>query len=480
MRILENIEPKNVFYRFEDISRIPRGSGNEKAVADYIENFAKSLSLFVYRDSENNVFVKKEASPGLEGRPAVLLQAHTDMVCEKDSNKEHDFTKDAIELILDREKGIIRADSTTLGADDGIGVALMLALLEDKELRCPPIECLFTTGEETGLCGMKAFDTSLISARCCINLDSEDDSSAVVSCAGGVRSDFEFNDIPLERCKNEITLEVTGLCGGHSGADIHLGRANAVKTAFALLGGIENVRLISADGGNKDNAIPRECRILFTCDDPVAACETIKDAADNLRSELTDDDKGFECRVSYRRGEFYAFAEKYSRAVITLVNSLPCGVIEMSSDLEGLVETSSNLGVIRTGRSSVMITVSSRSSVESSLDALTDSLSSLASFVKASKITHRDRYPGWEFTKDSKLQKTYKETYKELFGAEPKIYAIHAGLECGILKKGAPHLDIISTGPNALNIHTPSESLSVKSVEKIYTLLVKLLTGSDI
>lgn len=474
MRILENLEPSRVFYYFEEISRIPRGSGNEEAVAKYIENFAKERDLYVLRDKNNNVFIKKEASSGCKDFPKVLLQGHTDMVCEKNSDTVHDFLSDPIKLILDGDR--ISADGTTLGADDGIAVAMMLAVLEDNTLAHGPLECLFTTEEETGLGGIKFFDKSLIGAKYMINLDSEEDDAAVVSCAGGVRTDFEFNDIPLERCNSEVTLSVSGLMGGHSGADIHLGRANANKVAFELLGGIENVRLISVDGGSKDNAIPRECKIVFTCDDPAEACETVKESASDISSRLTEGDKGFVCSCTFRRGEFHCFGEKYSRNIITLVNSLPFGVIDMSADLEGLVETSSNPGVIKTDKACVKIVVSSRSSVEKSLDGVINNLDSLAGFTKVSRVSHRDRYPGWEFTKNSNLQRIYVDTYRELFGAEPQIYAIHAGLECGILKSAIENLDIISTGPNAYNIHTPDESLSVSSVQKVYKLLAGLLS----
>lgn len=473
MRILENLEPSRVFYYFEEISRIPRGSGNEEEVAKYIESFAKERGLYVLRDKMSNVFIKKEASKGCEAFPSVLLQGHTDMVCEKNSDTVHDFLNDPIKLVLDGDR--ISADGTTLGADDGIAVAMMLALLEDDAICHGPIECLFTTEEETGLGGIKAFDKNLVGAKYMINLDSEEDDAAVVSCAGGVRTDFEFNDIPLERCNSEITLTVSGLMGGHSGADIHLGRSNANKLAFELLSGIENVRLISVDGGSKDNAIPRECKILFTCDDPAEAIETVKEAAEDILSRLTEDDKGFTCSCTFRRGEFHCFGEKYSRNIITLVNSLPFGVIDMSPDLDGLVETSSNPGVIKTNKANVKIVVSSRSSVEKSLDGVISNMDSLAEFTRVSRVSHRDRYPGWEFTKDSSLQRIYANVYKELFGEEPKVYAIHAGLECGILKSAVPGLDIISTGPNAYNIHTPDESLSVSSVQKVYALLVKLL-----
>lgn len=472
MRILENLSPERVFYYFEELSAIPRGSGNEEAAAKFVETFAKEHSLEVTRDSANNVFIKKAASKGCEGAPAVLLQGHLDMVCEKNSDVVHDFLRDGIKLVLDGD--MITADGTTLGADDGVAVATMMALLEDETLVHGPLECLFTTEEETGLGGMKAFDKSKIKAKYMLNLDSEEDDRATVSCAGGVRTDFLIAKIPNEPVNGKVTLKVTGLAGGHSGGDIHLGRANAIKTAFALLSDIEGIKLISVEGGSKDNAIPRECEIVFACDDAASAPEMIAENANAYSGRLTKEDAGFKVTAKFERGRFHAFAEKYSREAISLVNSLPYGVLGMCEDVPGLVETSSNVGIIRSGDDSVKITSSSRSSVSKRLDEVIDSLDSLAEKFGAS-ARHRDRYPGWDVTKDSKLQEIYKEAYRDLFGAEPLIVGIHAGLECGLVKEALPDLDIISTGPDARDIHTPDESLSVKSTEKIYKLTREII-----
>lgn len=473
MRILENISPSRVFFYFEKISQIPRGSGNEEAVAKYIESFAQSCGLEVIRDTSNNVFIKKKAAAGYENAPTVLLQGHTDMVCEKNADTVHDFLSDPIKLIL--EGDTLTADGTTLGADDGVAVAMMMALLEDTSAIHGPLECLFTTEEETGLGGMKAFDKSLINADYMINLDSEDDDTAVISCAGGFRTDFNFSDIPFEKCNNEITLSVKGLMGGHSGADIHLGRANANKIAVRLLSNVENVRLISINGGSKDNAIPRECTVVFTADDPMEVPDIIEENAAEIREGLTEEDRGFTVSCTYKRCNSHCFAERYSRSIITLVNSLPYGIIDMSTAVEGLVESSSNPGVIKTEGSCVNVTCSSRSSSESRLDAIQGTLDSLAEFVRVTSCSHRDRYPGWDVTENSVLQEKYRETYKKLCSSEPKITGIHAGLECGLVKSALPHLDIISIGPNAKNIHTPDESLSVSSVNKLYSLLLELL-----
>lgn len=466
MRICENLDPERVFYYFEELSAIPRGSGNEEAAAKFVESFAKERSLDVVRDGNNNVFIKKSASAGYEAAPAVLLQGHLDMVCEKNSGTVHDFLRDGIKLVLDGDT--LSADGTTLGADDGVAVAIMMAILEDDTLVHGPLECLFTTEEETGLGGMKAFDKAQIAASYMINLDSEEDDRATVSCAGGVRTDFTFENIPRSLGFGEITLSVSGLVGGHSGADIHLGRANAIKLAFSLLEGLEGVRLIGVAGGSKDNAIPRECIVKFTCKKGLSSVKRIVEEW-NAR----EDSEG-KLDVVYKAKPCRAYDKETSKAIVALVNALPYGVLGMCEDVPGLVETSSNVGIIKSGAKGLKITSSSRSSVAARLDEVTETLDSLGKTAGCA-VSHRDRYPGWDVTKDSKLQKIYVETYRDLFGEDPLIVGIHAGLECGLIKEALPHLDIISTGPDARDIHTPDETLSVSSTRKIYTLTKELL-----
>ncbi len=470
MSILKNIQPERVFYYFEELSAIPRGSGNEEAAAKFVEHFAKEHGLAVTRDEANNVFITKPAAPGHENAPTVLLQGHLDMVCEKNSDVIHDFERDGIKLILDGDT--ITADGTTLGADDGIAVACMMALLEDKGAVHGPLECLFTTEEETGLGGMKAFDKTKIKATYMLNLDSEDDDTATVACAGGVRTDFLIDKIPTEPVNGKVTLRVTGLAGGHSGGDIHLRRANAIKVAFSLLSDLEGIKLISVSGGSKDNAIPRECEIVFSCDDAREAPSVIADNASCLK--LADADAGIKCDAKFESGRYHAFAERYSREAVSLVNALPYGVLGMCDDVPGLVETSSNVGIIRSTADAVKITSSSRSSVSERLDEVISSLDSIAARFGAA-CAHRDRYPGWAPTKNSALQKIYRNAYFDLFGDEPKIVGIHAGLECGLVKEELPSLDIISIGPNARDIHSPDETLSVASTEKIYRLVKEIL-----
>lgn len=471
--ICKGLSPERVFYYFEEISKIPRGSGNERAVSEYIENFGRALGFETVRDGDNNVFIRREASAGYENAPIVLLQGHTDMVCEKNAATVHDFEKDPIKLRL--EGDFLTADGTTLGADDGIAVAMMMAILEDKSIKCGAIECLFTTGEEVGLCGMKSFDKSLVKAKYMINLDSEDSSSAVVSCAGGVRTDFTFEEMPLEKCNSRVSLFVSGLAGGHSGADIHLNRANAIKLAFEIVSKLEGVRIISVDGGSKDNAIPRECTVVFTCEDVAEIEEVSEEAIDEIRKNLSEADSSFDCTYKVETGAFHCFSERNSRRILSLVTSLPYGVIAMSESVEGFVETSSNVGIIKTAGDTVEVTCSSRSSVEKSLDDVLKTMDSLGEFAGATTVCHRDRYPGWDPCENSKLQEIYKAAYEKITGKAAQICGIHAGLECGLIKSEIPDLDIISVGPDAYDIHTPDEKLEILSVKKVYDITLEMI-----
>lgn len=469
---IENVKPERVFHFFSELSKIPRGSGNEAGAAAFVENFAKNLGLFTVRDEMNNVFVRKPASKGCDGAKGVLLQGHMDMVCEKNEATVHDFMKDPIKLILEGDR--LRADGTTLGADDGVAVAMMMAVLEDDSLVHGPLECLFTVEEETGLGGMKHFDKSLIQSDLMINLDSEESDTAVVGCASGVRTDFLFENMPKEKCQNKITLTVGGLMGGHSGADIDKNRKNANKVTFELLSHAECPKIISVTGGNKDNAIPRECTVEFSADSPEDAIESVTEAAEELKSTLSDDDGGFFCKTSLERGDFHCFSEKYSRNVITLATAIPSGIILMN-EKTGCVDTSCNLGIVRTSGGNISFTVSSRSGSDERLDEVITSFESTAEFAKVSKISHRDRYPGWEAAEVSPLCDSYRESYRSVTGREANTVSIHAGLECGLVKGAVPRLDIISIGPDAVNIHTPDEWLSVSSTEKVFNILKDLL-----
>ena len=460
---------------FYVISAIPRPSGKEEHIADYLMDFAAAHNLTAVRDPANNVFIRKPASAGYEHAAPILLQGHTDMVCEKNENVSHDFDTDGIRVL--REGDILRADGTTLGADNGYAVAVMMAVLADGTLSHPPLECLFTASEEVGMDGMQAFDKSSITARLMINLDSTDETVATASCAGGVRTDFRRTPAPaVTAVGTALRMVVTGLKGGHSGEDINRGRGNALKICarlYAAAAKVSDLHMVSMTGGNKDNAIPRECTVLFTADDPQKAIVAIREEEAHIRAVLTADDAAFSVSVE-EASAVHTLQDADAAALISLIRLLPCGPLRMSNAVPGLVETSSNTAIVCADKEQILLTASSRSSVDAEL---TDLCAVLDTAAQTTGFTngHYSRYPGWDFTVNSRLQKMYLNTYRTLFGKEAQIIGIHAGLECGILKQAIPDMDIISIGPDTKDIHTPAEQMSISSGERIYQLLLAIL-----
>ena len=472
----EELEPKSVFSYFKKLSAIPRGSGNERAAAEFVRDTAHSLGCEAEIDASNNVLVRAKATPGCENREPIALQGHLDMVCEANRGTKHDFLRDPIELVLTGDE--LRANGTTLGADDGVAASVALAVLESDQPH-PALECLFTTEEETGLTGMRNFDASKLVSRRLINIDSAGEGVATVSCAGGVRSHIRFplafETIPDGRAVLE--LEITGLAGGHSGEDINLGRKNAIATAARLLWAANKADptlcLASITGGMRDNAIPRECAAVFTASDPSAVEKAVRDMEEKLRGELVPEDK--DMKVSLRPAEADTrFLKPLSDALVCLLRSLPCGVYGMSRLIPDLVETSSNLAVVRAEGDCLHIVVSSRSSVESMLDDMQDRVE-CAAFAAGATVEHNSRYPGWEFADCSPLQELYLETWKELFGTDARAIGIHAGLECGLMKGKLPDMDMISIGPDVKNLHSPDEVLGVSSLARLYRLVCAML-----
>ena len=472
--VIKNYEPKAVFEIFEDICAIPHGSGNEKGVADYIEAYANKRGLFILRDEVGNVFVRKNATEGYEETPAILLQGHMDMVCEKNSDSDHDFLKDPLRLsVVD---GQLWADGTTLGADNGIAVAMMLALLDTNEH--PTLECLFTVEEETGLGGAESFDYSVVTAHKMINLDSESEGEVCAGCAGGVRSKIDF--IPtLEASSGDvITLTVDGLFGGHSGVEINCGRANAILMTVNILNEIakeQGLALVSLVGGEKDNAIPRMCEAKFVVEDSAKAVAAIEKLDAQIREGLCEADTGLKISVLVENDvenvETLAEGEK----MLALVGGLKIGVLSMSAHLEGLVEFSRNLGVIEVNKNGAYITYSSRSSKEEQIDLSIEQVNSLVKELGAN-VRHTGRYPGWDFLPESDLRDTYIRKFKEIMGKDVETVVIHAGLECGIIKSRIPEMDIISIGPNMRNIHTPDEALNLDSCARLFEVLKAVLS----
>ncbi len=450
------------FKYFEEICKIPHGSGNEKAIADYIVDFAKKRGLYVYRDTYNNVFIRKNAHPLCEDKPAILLQGHTDMVCEKNADTDFDFSKEP--LRLEEKDGYLYAKGTTLGADDGVAVALMLAFLDDLTLKAPMLECLFTTGEETALIGASNFDYSQISARRMINLDTECEGEAVAGSAGGVRCVLGAKPEYSEGKHGEaLEICVGGLKGGHSGTDIHLGRMSATVLASRLLKLIcDKVLLVNFAGGNMDNAIARECKFTVYTQHKDAVTATVKDYAASLSSKAVKEDLGYSIEICKSESEDLAYTDDFKNRFTELAGEIFHGVCAMSRDLEGLVESSSNFACVKTVDDKLAITVSMRSSVEAMLDAMIEKLS-MSAEKYGFNIALSGRYPGWEYDPKSKMAELFKQCYKEMSGRDGKVTLIHAGLECGLVKSNISDMDIVSIGPTIHDIHTPNERLDIMS-----------------
>ncbi len=480
MELLKNIEPKGVFRFFESISNIPRASGKEKAISDFMVNYAKEKGFSVLQDSENNVIVKKPATKGYENAPTIILQGHLDIVCEKNAATIHDFDNEPIKLILDGD--IIRADGTTLGADNGIGVAMALAIIDSDEYAHPALEIIMTTNEEVGMDGAAAIDASQLKGEILLNLDSEEEGILLSSCAGGMTAvtslPFEYVDMSADL--KPFAIKIRGLNGGHSGVDIHKERANA----NILLGRILNelvqkfsISMAEISGGLKENAITRESQTII-CVNPSDVIE-IKNVVENFENCFKNE---------YRVSDFHVCVlfeplnEKISKAfdnttmnkIIQIMMLTPQGIQNMSLDIKGLVESSNNLGIIKTEQNKVTFTCAVRSAIDTRKYLIMEQLKLLATSVGASFSTH-GVYPGWEYNPDSKIRKICVDIYKDFYKAEPKIEAIHAGLECGIFAEKIKNLDIISLGPDAWDIHTPEERISIASTKRTFEYLIKIL-----
>jgi dipeptidase D len=467
-------EPKAFYRFFEQISDIPRGSYNEEGIADFLCAFAQARGLSYKRDAVHNVIIDKPAHADAAGKPGVLLQGHSDMVCEKNAATVHDFEKDPIKLVLDGD--VLRASGTTLGADNGVAVALMLAVLDDKALVHPKVQCLFTSQEEVGLIGAHELDPAWIDSdtKTMVNLDSGPEDTAIVSCAGGMRIDVEKRFAPTAAAGTALKLSVTGLMGGHSGTSINRHRANANKLMGRILNALPSFCLASIDGGSKENAIPRECFAVVTTDDKTALTDAANLMAEVIRAELSPADEGFAFSIEPAAGVEVHMSAQDTRAIVSLLMIAPNGVLSMSHGMEGLVETSVNLGVVKTEGNAVTLTFAPRSSVESKQDE-TEARIRLLGEAFSCNVRSYNRYPGWRYNPDSAARTLLQEVYRDLFGGEIKVEAIHAGLECGILLSKAPHLDVIATGAETHDVHTPDEWLLLPSVERVWKLLTAFL-----
>ncbi len=473
--IVQGYQPKKLFEFFEEICAIPHGSGNEAGIADYLVEFAKARGLECHRDAVNNVFIKAPATKGLEDRPAVLLQGHTDMVCEKNNDTEHDFTRDALKLFI--EDGWLGARGTTLGGDDGIAVAMMMAIL-DGQMPHPAVECLFTVEEEVGLLGAESFDYALVSASRMINMDSEDESCVTAGCAGGLRTDLTIPVAYTDAKGTAIEIKIGGLAGGHSGADVHRGRANANKLLGRILLALSkefDFNLCTIAGGSKDNAIPRESAAIVCGESLDGFADRAQKLAGEMFAEMCAEDAGFALHTNPVSAPAACLDQCSTARVICAIATVANGVIAMSNNIAGLVEYSRNLGIIRTEQDSVHLTLSSRSAIESQLDASINELDALAT-LSGGSARHHSRYPGWSYAKQSPIRDEYLAAYEALFGKTPEVSVIHAGLECGIIRSRLPEMDMISVGPNMRNIHSPDERLDLASCERFWQVIAAIMS----
>lgn len=473
-------EPAILFEYFEEISAIPRGSGNEKGISEYLIAFAKTHNLDCYQDALYNVVIKKCVTLGYEKIPAVMLQGHQDMVCEKNSDVVHDFEKDALDLFV--ENGFVKANGTTLGADNGIAVAFMLAILASDTLKHPPLECVFTVQEEVGLNGAACLDPNVLNARTMINLDSEEEGIATVSCAGGMR--FTLKKEASYEIKPQaflLSIGIKGLLGGHSGSDIHLERANANKLMGRVLYAIlkeTSMQLFSIQGGNKDNAIPRECTstLVFSKEsEREVALRIAEEMKKNISEEVSADEPFFAMEmIKKQQNSVTAWTRKATEEIVNTIFLAPDGAQKRNVRQGGFIVTSLNMGVIKSMKEGLSIVFAPRSSVSSLQKETSEKLNLLSEVFGFIGHIHGE-YPGWGFAEESKIRNAFSQSYQHLFDQELKMEAIHAGLECGLFADKLPGLDAIAVGPTIHNCHTPDESLDLDSCERTWKLLTEVL-----
>lgn len=480
MNVLNHLGCDKVFDYFESICDIPHGSFHEKALSDYIVSFAKERGLYCRQDERYNVVIKKPGTAGYEASPALILQGHIDMVCDKNVGTEHDFLKDSLKLYI--EGDYIKAKGTTLGADNGIAVAYMLALLDAETIAHPPIECVFTVEEEIGMGGATDFEAFDLEGKRFLNMDTEEEGHLMVSCCGGRRMRVY---LPLEKEEKKagakaFVIRIRGLKGGHSGADIHLQRASAnVLLGRLLLELRENMdyALVRADGGNMDNAICREAEAVI-CMDPAHEAEAaalLEELQKVFWKEYKDRESDIIMTMETVEEECpQTMTEETRDKIIAMLRLLPYGVQTMDANMEGLVESSSNIGILKTNEDHVFIDNAVRGSVETRKDAICKKIEMLGELCGAKVIGVHD-YPGWQFNPDSELLRIFKEAWVEKFRVEPKVVAIHAGLECGLFAKKIPGLDLISLGPDMHDVHTPDERLSISSTIRVWEYLKLVL-----
>lgn len=476
---ITQLKPYGLWNKFYELTQIPRPSGHEEEVLNFVENFGRSNGIEVIRNGNNSIILRKQATKGYENRKCAILQAHLDMVPQKNSDKQHDFTRDAIETIID---GIwLHANGTTLGADNGIGAAAALAILADNSIPHGPIEVLLTTEEETGMVGAFALQPNILNGSILLNLDSEQEGELCIGGAGGLDATAIFPISKEETAEDDIAfcVSISGLCGGHSGIDIHLGRANANKLLFRFLKfAAATYESMVADicGGSLRNAIPREANAIITIDkdDEADFIEAVEEFEDMFRDEYSKVEPNLSFTAERVEKPTSVFSEMTTDDIINAVQGCPNGVIRMSDDMPNLVETSTNMASIVTTDKQVEIRFLIRSSIDSAKEDVASSIESVCRLAGA-EVEMNEGYPGWKPNIDSEILRISKSVFKSTFGTEAKVTAMHAGLECGILAGAYPYWDMISFGPTLKYPHSPAEKVDIASVERFWTLLTEIL-----
>lgn len=482
MGVLSNLEPKSVFEFFEDITRIPHGSGNVEQISDYLADFAKKRGLFCIQDGLKNVIIVKDATPGYENEPTVILQGHMDMVAVKKPDCDINMKTEGLRVAVDGDK--IYAEGTSLGGDDGIAVAYSLALLDSETICHPKLEVIITVDEEVGMDGAREIDLSMLTGNRMVNLDSEEEGIFLTSCAGGARVKCHVPVSAGERDGLAYEVTVGGLLGGHSGGEIHKERGNSNCLFGRLLGRLcekLSVGLAGMKGGLADNAIPRETvgTLIIDEKDSEKFASLLDTVEKEIQAELSTKDPGFYIKaVQKGQGSFACVTVADTKKAAHFLCAAPNGVQAMSADMPGLVETSLNLGILEYVDGEIMAEFSVRSSVESAKNALIGKLQAVTALAGGSNTVTGD-YPGWKFRKDSPLREKMVALYEKMYGTAPRVEAIHAGLECGILGSKIADLDCVSMGPDMKDIHTTEETLSISSTRRVWEYLVKLLETKE-
>ena len=454
---------------FPEFSKIPRGSGNTKAIADYLVDFAKTRGLEYHRDAKDNIIIRKAATAGYESHPGVIIQGHTDIVALKNPDCPINMDKEGLKLYRDGD--FLRADGTTLGADDGVAMAYALAILDSSDISHPNFEAVFTSDEEIGLLGATALDTSLLHGKMLINIDSDEEGIFTAGCAGGGRVDLHIANKAKTQLGHIYTLTISGLKGGHSGVEIHKNRKNAIKCAAEILSSLDEIRIGRIEAGSADNAIPSDAMVIFSTKSSIFE---ISDAINNAKENLPegDNESNFKIDMSLLSAKLLSVDD--TKNILDMILEMPNGVTRMSEDIEGLVETSLNMGILHNNDKAMDLTISVRSAVGEEKAKLLNKIREIATSHGA-EMSVRGEYPAWEYRKESHLRDVMCSVYREMYGKDATVVTIHAGLECGIFSDNIEGLDCISIGPDNHDIHTPDERLSLSSFDRVYEYLINVL-----